>query len=104
MKFPVKFHSLLSKIEISGPKFRVFWQLKKTWFIYLNLGKNVRVLITLRFHLKNPYQPTLETLSFNEISELYEQAFTRDIVYTFVPKVHICEHHSRDSVHSFVHT
>ena len=57
---------------------------KNTWFVYLNLGKNVRVLTTLRFHLKNPYQPTLETLSFNEISELYEQAFTRDIVYTFV--------------------
>ena len=29
---------------------------------------------------------------------------SRDIVHTFVPKVHICEHHSRDSVHSFVHT
>ena len=57
MKFPVKFHSLLSKIEISVQKFGVFWQLKKTWFIYLSLGKNVRLLPYFYILKTPPNQP-----------------------------------------------
>ena len=62
MKFPVKFHSFLSKIEISVQKFGVFWQLKKPMLFYLNFEKNVRAL---------PYFYILK-IPFNQPWKLYE--------------------------------
>ena len=83
MKFPVKFHSLLSKIEISVQKFGVFPQLKKTWFIYLR-GKNVRVLRYFYILKTPPNRPwKLCEILWNFV-KLSHESFNRETAHFFL--------------------